>query len=237
MVSEGNLSEFTIIQGDPYSEIEVLTKDSIDCIFTAPNSPQPRTKDDVYKLIEFFEKVKPIITDLGSCYVQLGDMHDQRGSLTGITALFYLGILTGGWTVRSELTWYREDQDSKMEDEMRFKRDCEKIYFFAPDKNHYFNDKIGMHKTSLMSYRTEKVRLNEFRSKIPIEMIQRLLKVATRPGDIVLDPFCDVGAVGIAALNIGRSFIGIERRESFIPLLEKKLSNFGRKSTPLATTV
>jgi DNA modification methylase len=221
------MSEFTILRGDALEVVDTFTKNSIDCIFTSPDPP--KDKDGVFKLIQFFDKAKGFITDMGSCFVQLGDSHDARGSMSGITALFYLSILTSGWTVRSTLPWYRQDDDSKMEDEMRFKRDCEWVFFFAPDKNHYFNPNLGIHKTSLLQYRTEKVKMTEFKSGFPIGLIEHCLSVTTRPGDLVLDPFCGNGTTGVAALNMGRNFIGIEIKENHIPLIEKRLSSFGKK--------
>jgi DNA modification methylase len=37
-----------------------------------------------------------------------------------------------------------------------------------------------------------------------------LLEHLTRPGDVVLDPFVGIGTYGLAALALGREFIGIE---------------------------
>lgn len=221
------MSDFTIIQGDATEVIQTFTKDSIDCIFTSPNPP--KNPDELYKLAEFFEKAKDYITDMGSCFCQLGDSHNAIGSLGGVTATFYLAILGQGWCMRSTLPWIRQDDTSHQEDEMRFKRDCEWVFFFAPDKNHYFNPNLGLHKSSFLFYKTEKVKIAEFKSGFPIQLIEHCLKVATKPGDLVLDPFCGTGATGVATLNMGRNFIGIELNEKKVPMIEKRLSSFGKK--------
>ncbi len=44
----------------------------------------------------------------------------------------------------------------------------------------------------------------------PIEMIERILKSASRPGDIVLDCFMGTGTTAVAALRHDRRFIGCE---------------------------
>lgn len=40
-----------------------------------------------------------------------------------------------------------------------------------------------------------------------------LVKAMSNPGDIVLDPFCGSGAIGIACILLGRKYIGIELME------------------------
>ena len=44
----------------------------------------------------------------------------------------------------------------------------------------------------------------------PIELIERIIKSASRPGDIVLDCFMGTGTTAVAALRHGRRFIGCE---------------------------
>jgi len=45
----------------------------------------------------------------------------------------------------------------------------------------------------------------------PIALMRYLVRLVTRPGGIVLDPFMGSGSTGIAALREGFNFIGIER--------------------------
>ena len=40
-----------------------------------------------------------------------------------------------------------------------------------------------------------------------------LIKVMSKPGDIILDPFCGSGAIGLAAVLLGRNFVGVELME------------------------
>lgn len=44
----------------------------------------------------------------------------------------------------------------------------------------------------------------------PLGLPKRFILQHTQKGDTVLDPFCGVGTTGCAALELGRSFIGIE---------------------------
>lgn len=44
----------------------------------------------------------------------------------------------------------------------------------------------------------------------PVELYEVLIQQSTEPGGVVLDPFCGSGAGGVAALRLGRRFIGFD---------------------------
>lgn len=49
----------------------------------------------------------------------------------------------------------------------------------------------------------------------PVELMRKFIALHTKPGDTVLDPFCGAGSTGVAALELGRRFIGIELDPKF----------------------
>ena len=44
----------------------------------------------------------------------------------------------------------------------------------------------------------------------PIAVMAWLIEAMTNPGDLVVDPYCGSGTTGVAALRLGRRFLGIE---------------------------
>lgn len=44
----------------------------------------------------------------------------------------------------------------------------------------------------------------------PIPLLLELLDLFTDPGDLVLDPFCGSGSLGVACVRLGRRYIGID---------------------------
>jgi site-specific DNA-methyltransferase (adenine-specific) len=64
----------------------------------------------------------------------------------------------------------------------------------------------------------------------PTSLPEWFIKLFTRPGDIVLDPFLGSGSTAIAAKRTGRRYIGIEVLEEFCSLAEKRI-----KEEPLST--
>ncbi len=57
----------------------------------------------------------------------------------------------------------------------------------------------------------------------PIRALIRLIRAFSRPGDIVLDPFCGSGSVPLAAKVSGRRYIGIEVRQDYCEVAQQRL--------------
>src|SRR5436305_1754988 len=57
-----------------------------------------------------------------------------------------------------------------------------------------------------------------------------------RPGDLVLDPFAGAGTTGVAALGMGRRFVGIELSPAYVEIARRRLEELaaagdGRRMT------
>lgn len=59
----------------------------------------------------------------------------------------------------------------------------------------------------------------------PLELMKYLVKLITPPEGIVLDPFMGSGTTGIAALEQGFKFLGIEKEEDYIKLSEERIKS------------
>lgn len=57
----------------------------------------------------------------------------------------------------------------------------------------------------------------------PVDILERIIKVSSRPGAVVLDCFMGSGSTGEAALNTGRDFIGIEKDPATFRVAEKRI--------------
>lgn len=58
----------------------------------------------------------------------------------------------------------------------------------------------------------------------PIKLMEYLIKLITPPGGIVLDPFMGSGTTGVAAINLGYEFIGIEMSKEYIDIAHKRIT-------------
>lgn len=57
----------------------------------------------------------------------------------------------------------------------------------------------------------------------PLALIERCLAASTMPGQRVLDPFAGSGSTGVAALRLGRRFVGCEIDEAYARLASARL--------------
>ncbi len=58
----------------------------------------------------------------------------------------------------------------------------------------------------------------------PLSLMIWLAKLITPPGGTILDCFCGSGTTGLAALNIGANFVGIEAEASYVDIARARLA-------------
>ena len=63
----------------------------------------------------------------------------------------------------------------------------------------------------------------------PLEIPTRCIDTCTNPGDVVLDPFMGSGTTAIAALDLGRRFIGYEIVKGSFDIAVERVSNHQRQ--------
>lgn len=61
--------------------------------------------------------------------------------------------------------------------------------------------------------------------QIPLEIIHRIILTSTNIGDTILDPFMGSGTTGVACVQTGRNFIGIEIDPTYFKIAEKRIKD------------
>lgn len=59
----------------------------------------------------------------------------------------------------------------------------------------------------------------------PVALMEYLIRTYTNPGDTVLDNCMGSGTTGVAAVNTGRNFIGIEQDEKYFEIAKGRIEN------------
>ncbi len=57
----------------------------------------------------------------------------------------------------------------------------------------------------------------------PEALLARVILAASRPDDLVLDPFCGTGTTGAVAKRLGRRFVGVEREQAYAKAGQKRI--------------
>ena len=69
----------------------------------------------------------------------------------------------------------------------------------------------------------------------PVALLEYLIRTYTQPGETVLDFTMGSGSTGVACVNTGRDFIGIELDEGYYNIAEKRIED--ARTTPLERIV
>ena len=64
----------------------------------------------------------------------------------------------------------------------------------------------------------------------PVDLPEWFIKLFTESGDVVLDPFIGSGTTAIAALELGRHYIGIEKMEEYHKIALRRIEGFQGKN-------
>ncbi|MFN7108640.1 MAG: site-specific DNA-methyltransferase [Brevundimonas sp.] len=107
----------------------------------------------------------------------------------------------------------------------------QKRYTFNYDAMKAFNEDTQMRSDWTFALCTGEERIKDADGKKahptqkPEALLHRVLLSATRPGDVILDPFFGTGTTGAAAKRLGRHYIGIERDETYADVAETRIAS------------
>ena len=59
----------------------------------------------------------------------------------------------------------------------------------------------------------------------PVTLFEHFIRLHSQEGDTILDPFMGSGSSGVACVNTGRNFIGIELDAQYFEMAKKRISN------------
>ncbi|HBW16461.1 MAG TPA: DNA methylase [Desulfovibrio sp.] len=134
-------------------------------------------------------------------------------------------LQAAGWMWRGVVTWHKPSARPSLGD---FKRDAEYVITGSKGKPtmHTRTCPPGVYRHSVNAAR--KTHLTEK----PVALLEDLLAVtAPGPDALVLDPFAGSGSTGVACLNTGRRFVGIELSAEYHARASKRLAEVAQNMT------
>jgi len=70
-----------------------------------------------------------------------------------------------------------------------------------------------------------KEKAQGFTNQIPVQLLERIILLTTKPGDTILDPFFGSGSLYFACKNTGRKCIGVEQSSKHIDVFFERLKS------------
>ncbi len=153
--------------------------------------------------------------------------------LIGVPWRLAFELQDAGWWVRSEVIWVKPNAHPESVID-RPTLDHETVFLLSKNQDYYYDiDAVrgpnGRRLRTTWSIPTDPQRqiyANELNhpAVMPIELAYQCLKITSRPGDLVLDPYAGSGTTLVAARDLDRMWIGVELSATFVDMIDRRLT-------------
>jgi len=165
----------------------------------------------------------------------------KKKDLIGIAWLLALECQKDGWYLRNDIIWYKPNcQPESVRD--RFTVSHEYLFLFSKSEHYFFDQESIKERTTdgngvknrrtVWSINTEPCPEAHF-AVFPRALVRPCLLAGSRTNDLVLDPFYGAGTVGIVSKELGRRCVGIEIKDEFIAIADKRTSSVQASLIPM----
>lgn len=86
-------------------------------------------------------------------------------------------------------------------------------------------DSTSRHPRSVQFFSSDKQKANYHPTQKPVALMQYLIETYTNRGDWVLDSCMGSGTTGVACVNTGRNFIGIEKESKYLQVATDRIGD------------
>ena len=83
---------------------------------------------------------------------------------------------------------------------------------------------------SMGTPKPEEKKFGKHPTQKPLDLLRRIILASTNKDDIILDPFAGSSTTGLAAIEHGRKFIGVDLDKSYLDLSVKRFGGFSRNN-------
>lgn len=105
------------------------------------------------------------------------------------------------------------------------KRGCKKTSNYGEHELSSY-DSTERFPTSVLTFATDKQKAALHPTQKPVALLEYLIKTYTNPGEVVLDNCMGAGSTGVACMNTGRRFIGMELDAQYFEIAKRRLTEW-----------
>jgi DNA modification methylase len=155
-------------------------------------------------------------------FLDSSDAWLRYGNLLALPYRLVVALSDAGYLFRGEVIWRKKNPMPEGRCR-RPHRQHEPIYLFTREERHTF--RVSPPVGSVWEFPNEKVRGLAHYSRFPEELPRRCIEATGQSNSemVVLDPFSGSGTTGVAALNLGCSYIGFEIQPEHVAASNQRL--------------
>ena len=152
--------------------------------------------------------------------------------LIGVPWRLAFALQSAGWWVRSEVIWHKSNAHPESVRD-RPTKSHETVFLLSKSQNYFYDINAvrgpnGRRLRTTWDIPTEPrkrkyARETDHPAVMPMTLAKRCVKITSRPGDVVLDPYAGSGTTLIAARDLGRKWVGVELNPDFVSMIERRL--------------
>lgn len=203
-------------------------------------------------LVEMMDAVRRVLRSDGTVWLNVADSYSMRAqgvrrapgrghrvgvlpsrpsttgvarakSLLGIPQRLELALVERGWLLRSEVVWRKPNAVPEVVVD-RPRRSTERVLLLTPGERYFCACEPGM--TDVWDNPTAPSPVGH-PAGFPLAVPATCIAASARPGDVVLDLFCGGGTTGVAALEAGCRFVGVDTSEACLEGARERLGRSG----------
>lgn len=128
------------------------------------------------------------------------------------------------------ILFYTKTRQNKFYDVRAPHKSCRKCYAFLKDYGgkehlrHPFGYQVSDVWDDIHRVRHASKRIDRHPCQLPVHLIERAILMTTDPGDLLVDPFSGGGAGAVAAVRMGRNYVGVEIDSYYQKASQKKMN-------------
>jgi site-specific DNA-methyltransferase (cytosine-N4-specific) len=157
--------------------------------------------------------------------------------LIGLPWRLAFALQADGWFLRSDIIWNKPNcQPESVKD--RPTRAHEYIFLLTKEKDYYYNGNAIMepalvgntikNRRTVWNINTEPYKEAHF-ATFPRELVRLCMLAGCPDGGTVIDPFLGSGTVAEVATLLQRRFVGIELKDEYVQLAQRRIQKLGSR--------
>ena len=210
------MEEIRLYHGDCLKLMKDIPDESVDMILTDPPYGVTRCKWDKVQLFEpMWEEYRRIIKPNGCIAIFAGEPFSS--ALVQSNLKMY----------RYELIWKKDIHSDFLNAKRKPLKIHDKIQIYYEKqptyKMHSYEAKSGIterYPTTVLELKRE---VGIHPTQKPVPLLAWLIRTYTDAGNVVLDSFMGSGSTGVACVQEGRNFIGIEQERRYFEIAQRRI--------------